>query len=85
MILNLFLQTARLDFSFNRIEGTIQPDISALTNIAFLDLSYNELYGSIGTYMGSLSNLGKSRRSNVKERHESVSLCISPRNAKTRK
>ena len=47
-----------LDFSRNRIEGTIPSALYSLTKLSFVDLSYNELVGSVDVAIGKLTNLG---------------------------
>ena len=47
-----------LDFSRNRIEGTIPNTLYSLTKLSYVDLSYNELVGSVDEAIGKLTNLG---------------------------
>jgi len=50
-------ETARLDLSFNELDGNIPPEIGNLTNLTFLKLSGNELAGEIPNEIGNLVNL----------------------------
>jgi hypothetical protein len=51
-------QSVLLDFSRNRIEGSIPNTLYSLTKLTFLDLSNNELVGSVDAAIGKLTNLG---------------------------